>query len=100
MYSVTIIYGKPTDPDAFDRYYRNVHIPIAKKMKGLVGWTLSWMDRSDNQAHLVAVLTAPSKKAMDEILASEAGKAAQNDLANFVTGGVQFLFGETEPVAL
>jgi len=100
VYSVTIIYGKPTDPDAFDRYYRDVHISIAKKMKGLSGWTLSWMDRSNPHAHLVVILSAPSKSAMDDIFASDEGLATSKDLDNFVTGGVQFLFGETEVVTI
>ena len=28
------------DQAAFDRYYHEVHIPLAKKMKGLKGWTI------------------------------------------------------------
>lgn len=98
MYSVTIIYGKPTNPVAFDRYYRDVHIPIASKMKGLTGWTLSWMDQSDPPAHLVVTLSASSKTVMFEVLSSAEGVAAANDVENFATGGVQFLFGETEQV--
>jgi len=40
MFRLTVLYGHPTDPDAFDRYYHSVHIPLAKKMKGLKGWTI------------------------------------------------------------
>jgi hypothetical protein len=37
---------------------------------------------------------------MDAILASPEGVAAREDLANFVTGSVEFLSGEEEPVPL
>ena len=40
MIRLTVLYGHPDDPAEFDRYYRDVHIPIAKKMKGLRGWTI------------------------------------------------------------
>lgn len=35
MYRMTILYGTPTDPEAFRRYYYDTHIPIARRMKGL-----------------------------------------------------------------
>ncbi len=40
MHRLTVLYGHPTNPDEFDRYYQETHIPIAKKMKGLKGWTI------------------------------------------------------------
>src|SRR5262249_14558773 len=40
MHRLTVLYGHPRDPVAFDGYYNEVHIPIAKKMKGLKGWTV------------------------------------------------------------
>ncbi len=34
MHRLTVLYGHPTNPDEFDRYYHEVHIPIAKKNEG------------------------------------------------------------------
>ena len=34
------VYKTPKDPAAFDKYYREVHIPLAKRMKGLKKWTI------------------------------------------------------------
>ena len=45
MYRLTVLYGRPKDPDAFDEYYRDVHIPIARRMRGLIDWTLTWCSR-------------------------------------------------------
>ena len=36
-----ILWSKPKDVEAFDRHYREVHIPLAKKMPGLRRYTLS-----------------------------------------------------------
>ena len=32
---VHVLYGKPTDPAAFEEYYRSTHAPIAAKLPGL-----------------------------------------------------------------
>jgi len=103
MYRMTILYGTPTNPDVFDRYYREVHIPLAREMKGLTGWSLSWMDKdaADPGAyHLIAELYAESRSAMEAIMDSPEGQAARRDLDNFVTGSIEFLVGEEESVPL
>ena len=40
MVRLLVLYGHPTDPATFDKYYEERHIPIAKKMKGLKKWTV------------------------------------------------------------
>jgi uncharacterized protein (TIGR02118 family) len=96
---MTILYGRPADPEAFRRYYEESHIPIARRMNGLTGWNLSWLD-GEGPYLLVAELYAESKDALDAILTSPEGVAANADLKNFVTGTVAFLTGPEEQVAL
>ncbi|MHA6627212.1 EthD family reductase [Pseudonocardia sichuanensis] len=96
---MTILYGTPTDPAAFRSYYTDTHVPIARKMRGLTGWNLQWLDGNPDYI-LVAELYAEDEAAMNAILASPEGVAASADLENFVTGGVTFLTGEEEQVAL
>lgn len=36
-----ILWGKPHDPEAFEHHYRNIHIPLAKKLIGLRSYTIS-----------------------------------------------------------
>jgi|SRR5690625_404065 len=102
MYRCTILYGQPDDPAAFDRYYREVHIPIARKMSGLTGWNLTWIDSMNgdlgSEIYLIADLYAADKSAMDAVLASPEGQAAAADVPNFATGGATFLFGDEEEV--
>jgi hypothetical protein len=35
------VYETPTDPKAFDRHYRDVHIPIAQRLPGLRRYVVS-----------------------------------------------------------
>lgn len=105
MYRLSVLYGRPTDPEAFDRYYREVHIPIASRMRGLTGWRLTWFRSQDGDMglppiHLIADLYAQDKAAMDAILASPEGIASREDLVNFVTGGATFVAGDEEEVPL
>lgn len=105
MFRLSVLYGRPTDPEAFDRYYREVHIPIASRMRGLTAWRLTWFrsqagDLELPPIHLIADLYAEDEAAMDAILASPEGIAAREDLVNFVTGGATFVSGYEEEVPL
>lgn len=93
---MTILYGTPTDPEHFDRYYRETHVPLASKMSELTAWRLHWLNagsEAQSGLHLIADLYTETASDMKRMLASEAGTAAREDLANFVTGTVTFLEG-------
>lgn len=103
MYRLTVLYGRPADPEAFDRYYREVHLPIAEQMEGLTGWTLTWPTRQEGDElsaiHLIVDLYTESEADMQAVLDSPAGRAASADVPNFATGGATFLHGTEEQVA-
>lgn len=100
MIRLTVLYSKPLDPAEFDRYYREVHIPIARKMKGLAGWTIgkcqSATPGEDPPYYMIVGLIAESREAMEAILDSPAGRATIADVPNFATGGVCFIYDEEE----
>jgi len=102
MIRLLILYGQPKDPAGFLKYYNEVHIPIAKKMKGLKGWTIGKViGTPDNQPtpyFYVADLVAESRSAMEAILESPEGRAAVNDVPNFASGGVTFVYTDFETV--
>lgn len=102
MHRMTILYRRPADPEAFRRYYYDTHIPLARRMRGLTGWNLSWVGAEDPRSPwlLVAELYADSADAMDAVLASPEGQASSADLAHFDTAGVEFLRGDEEEVRL
>ena len=103
MYRVSVLYGTPTDPEEFDRYYEQVHIPIAKKMQGLVRWTLTRTDQQQGElenVYLIADLYAETREQLEAILASPEGQAAAADVAKFATGGATFVYGQEIEVEL
>lgn len=102
MVRLLVLYGQPKDPAAFDRYYAETHIPIAKKMKGLVKWTIGKVQgTADGQPppyYYVADLYMKSREDFDALLASPEGMAAVADVPNYASGGATFLYTEIESV--
>jgi uncharacterized protein (TIGR02118 family) len=100
MIRLTVLYGHPDDPEEFQRYYREVHIPLARKMKGLKGWTIGLCEAAQRGEkppyYMIVGLYAESRQAMEDILASPEGQATVADVPNFATGGVTFLYDEEE----
>ena len=100
MIRLTVLYGHPDDPEEFDRYYREVHIPLARQMKGLQGWTIGKCQSASPEEpppyYMIVGLYADSREAMEAILASPEGQATVADVPKFAPGGVTFLYDEEE----
>lgn len=100
MVRLTVLYGHPDDPAEFQRYYHEIHIPLARKMKGLQGWTIGMCESVEEGQkppyYMIVGLYAESRAAIDAILASPEGQATVADVPNFATGGVTFLYDEEE----
>ena len=96
MCRLTVLYGHPTDPAEFDRYYHDVHIPIARTMKGLLGWTIGKCQAADPRQqqpyYMIVGLYARTRADLEAILASPEGQATIADVPRFATGGVSFMY--------
>ena len=99
MAKVYALYKTPADPAAFERYYFDRHVPLAKTIPGLRSYEVT---RGPIAAmggpapyHLIATLSFDSRAAIDAALASPQGQATARDLGNFATGGVDVLITET-----
>jgi uncharacterized protein (TIGR02118 family) len=91
MHVLTVCYGHPTDPAAFDAHYTNTHAPLAEKIPGLASFThrhLASLDGTQPPYYLIAELSFPSQEAMGASLGSPEAQAATADVPNFATGGV------------
>lgn len=100
-FRVAVCYGQPDDPAAFDEYYKSVHIPLARKVPGLSGFT--WgkcrsLDASAPPYYAVASLYFPTAEAMTSALRSDEMKEAGEDVRNFATGGVTMFTQEEASV--
>jgi uncharacterized protein (TIGR02118 family) len=102
MAQVVVIYKTPKDAAAFDRYYAETHIPLARKMPGLRKFEISQgpvaSPAGPSGVHLVATLTFDNMSAVKAAFGSAEGKAAAADVANFASGGVDILFFDTREV--
>jgi uncharacterized protein (TIGR02118 family) len=100
MYRLTVLYGHPDDPAEFDRYYREVHLPLARKMKGLKGWTIGKCESAVADEpppfYLIVGLYAETRADLEAMLASPEGQAAVADVPRFATGGATFMFDAEE----
>jgi uncharacterized protein (TIGR02118 family) len=98
MYRATVLYGHPADPLEFDRYYNEVHIPLASKMKGLLGWTIgkceSAIEGEPPPYYMIVGLYAETRADLEAILDSPEGRAAIEDVPKFATGGFDFMFDD------
>jgi uncharacterized protein (TIGR02118 family) len=100
MTRLTVLYGHPDDPAAFDRYYHETHIPVARTMEGLKGWTIGKCESTtpgeQPPYYLIVGLYAESRAAFEVILDSPEGRATVADLANFATGGAKFIYDDEQ----
>ena len=102
MTRLLVLYGHPEDPAAFDKYYYEVHVPIAKKMKGLRKWTIGKVqgtpDGSPSPYYYIADLYMDSREDFEKLLTSPEGQAAVGDVPNFASGGVTFVYTDVEEI--
>jgi len=96
------IYQQPADPMAFDKYYYDTHVPLAKKIPGLRSYEVTHGDvlgmAGKHAVYLVATLAFDSMAAIAVAMASPEGQATAADLANFASAGVDVMMGETRMV--
>jgi uncharacterized protein (TIGR02118 family) len=94
MAQILVIYNTPTDPAAFDAYYRETHIPLAWKIPGLRSYTINHgpvQALAGSAPYLIATLTFDSMADVSAALASSEGQATAADVPNFASGGVTIL---------
>jgi uncharacterized protein (TIGR02118 family) len=102
MARIVVMYGTPRDPGAFDKYYFETHIPIAKQIPGLRKYEVSRgpiaTPAGPAQFHLIATLHFDDMKAVQNVFASPQGQAAAADVATFATGGADMYFFDSAEV--
>lgn len=95
---LTVLYGHPTNPAAFEKYYAEVHLPLADTIIGYqrveVSVGLPGADGARPAFYRMAEFWFESAAAMQACLATPEAKATAADLANFATGGVTLLVSE------
>jgi uncharacterized protein (TIGR02118 family) len=98
VYHVTVLYHHPEDPAAFDKYYDEIHAPLAAKLPGLRRYSVSrpapGPDGRQPAYHLVAVLEFDDLNAMGAAMSGDVGQACAADMGNFAQAGATMLTGD------
>lgn len=102
MARLVVMYKKPEDAGAFDKYYFDRHVPVAKKIPGLRKYEVSrglvGTPAGPSPYHLVAILHFDNMAAIQAAMGSAEGQAAAADLGNFVTSPPDILMFENREV--
>ena len=100
MLKGTALFGYPQDPDAFEEYYANIHVPIVEKIPNLrrfeAARIVATPDGSEPPYYRIGELYFEDAEQMQAGLASEEGQASIADFQNFATGGVTLFISEID----
>lgn len=100
MIKLTLLYGHPKDPAAFERYYAETHLPIAAQIQGLRRLELSKMtgtpDGGSPAFYRMAELYFDGPDHMQRVMGTPEARRAVGDLPNFATGGVTTLIAQVQ----
>lgn len=100
MVRFLVLYDTPADPAAFDRHYREIHVPLAKALPGLRRYIVSRdavAVRGGAPFHLVAELEWDSMDDLRAAFASPQGRATAEDVAELAPeGAVHSMIFEVE----
>jgi uncharacterized protein (TIGR02118 family) len=114
---VTVIYNTPKDTAAFEKYYRETHLPLVSANQQEIGFTRADLTRfsgnldgSKPAYYRQAELYFPSMEDAKKGMATPGFKKVADDLANFASGGLTGLLAvetsdptgdsEGEPMAI
>lgn len=103
MVKMTVIYQTPKDIDFFERHYFDVHIPLAKKLPGLIKYEINDHAIISTTGHLpyrIANLYFDSMETMKIAFASEIGQQCAADRKILAPGSedVQIYLYDTKEV--
>ncbi|MGC2192397.1 MAG: EthD family reductase [Candidatus Dormiibacterota bacterium] len=82
---IIVLWGTPQDAAEFDRHYRQVQIPLAKKLPGLRSYTLSRNAasvRGGDPYYLIAELDFDDMSCLQKAFQSPEGQATAADVAD------------------
>jgi len=96
---VTVLYGHPAEPDEFEEYYRETHLPLARRIPGLQQLEAGRVvggggDGTPPAYYRIAELYFAHVDDVGRGLESSEGQAAVDDIPKFATGGATVLISE------
>lgn len=100
MLKITVLYGPPTDTDAFEDHYANTHLPLAAKMPNVARFEASRVvgtpDGGDPPYYRIAELWFQSDEDLQASMGSDEGKATVEDIPTLATGGATVVISQLD----
>ena len=97
MHKVIVLYKHPVDETAFEKYYSEIHLPLAAKIPDVDHAEFTKFspgpDGSAPEFYRMAELYFVTEDLMKQSFETPGGKAAAADIPKFATGGFLFLVG-------
>jgi uncharacterized protein (TIGR02118 family) len=88
---VVVLYTQPSDPEAFDRHYLGIHVPLVNNIPGLVraetGVVTSALDGGEATYYRIAELYFADDAALQAGFSSEEGRATSADYREIAPPG-------------
>ena len=100
MVKVSVLYGPPTDPEAFEQYYAETHLPLVAKMPGVARSEASRVvgtpDGAESPYYRIFELWFEDEEALGASMGSPEGQATVADVPNYATGGATILISQVD----
>lgn len=100
MVKLTVLYGHPDDPDAFEEYYADTHMPLVDKIPNLQRYEAARIvatpDGSEPPHYRIFEGYFEDIEQLQSGMAAPEGQAAVNDIPNFATGGATLFICEID----
>lgn len=100
MVTLTVLYGTPDDPGAFEAYYRNHHLPLVAKIPGIgrreAARAVGTPDGKAAAYYRTFTAWFASAADLEAAFATPEGRAVAADVPNFASGGATMFVSEVD----
>jgi uncharacterized protein (TIGR02118 family) len=100
MVKLTVLYGLLDDPDVFEEYYANTHMPLADEIPNLQRYEAARIvatpDGSEPPHYRIFEGYFEDIEQLQSGMSSPEGQAAANDIPNVATGGTTIFICEID----
>lgn len=100
MVKLTALFGHPASPDAFEKHYLDVHLPLARALPGVTRVETARVSPSPDGAepayYRIAELWFADLPSLGAAMNSPQGQTTAADMANFASGGATLFVSQID----
>jgi uncharacterized protein (TIGR02118 family) len=100
MVTVTVLYGHPQDPAAFEEHYANTHLRLVDKVPNFQRYEtariVATLDGTELPYYRIFDIYFDDMERLQSSLSTPEGQARTQRLPNFATGGVTIFISEVD----